>query len=520
MADRDVNFNDDYLDSNYVEVPCTKSVDGINFKTGIQDYNFSISKPNVWIPSKTFFRVGLKITGAAGGVPNNIEQLAFADGCGGSLWDNCYFRAGGQDVSSVTQYAPQSYMAKSRTRTPGAWLHSIGAQATMLEPDFQKRVNYTSADISPTFDASGSFVNLGLVLAVSVNNNVALSQANYEGVTVTLETNGDVSTPAGAPGTEGDLTKLKVGDTLTVLNIDYRVTVAATAAIGTDMKVTPAPAAQVLAVVDAFGITRHTPTEGKNQINVMVQPPLGIFDWEGELGAGDYRFQLNPNSDFEKAIVETLQPNAVIPGSYNVEVTNVRLYIATAKKNIGDKTEILDLMECQVQSKPSTGAGTNLLQFTVPPSTQMISVFTQSVSANTNPRLTPTSFKTKDNSQNNLQAVQITYNNTSKPSTKWSSKFTTTINELQHRYVESLNETGMYLNPAGAESFEDYMKRGPLVTYSFARDRESQATQVQLQMDYTALENDARIFIVAHYRRSTKITTSNGLVVAVESMMK
>ena len=313
---------------------------------------------------------------------------------------------------------------------------------------------------------------------------------------------------------------MNIGDKLTLLDIEYTVITLATTAIGTGMTVSPAPVANIALAIGAFGTTRNNPTEGRNQIYVMVQPPLGIFDYDGELGAGDYRFQMNPNSDFEKSVVETLQPNAATPANYKVEVTNVRLYIATAKKSIENKEEILDLMEIQTQSKPASASGSSLLQFTVPPSTQMISVFTQSASANTNPRLCPTSFKTKDGSQSNLTNVQITYNNTSKPSTRWSSDFSTTTNELQHRYVESLNETGMYQSPSGAESFADYMKRGPIVSYSFARDRESQATQVQLQMDYSSLEADARIFICAHYRRSTKIVTNNGQVVSVQSLMQ
>jgi hypothetical protein len=519
----DTDFSADYLDSNYTEITATKGVSGDQFVQGVQDFDFSIGYPSQWTPSKTFFRVGMKITGAGGvNVPDINEQLAFADGCAGALYSNCYFRAGNQDVSSLTQYPAQSYMAKHRTRDTAGWLNSIGAQATMLEPDFQKRVNYTTEEIDDTYDAGGTYVSLHL----EEGQTLTQQQTNFDALRISISTAAVVTANANT-----DLRKLGLNDTLRIDNFDYTILTVTADADGADGLMTVArqgtvPAA-IVAVTTQFGngIKRNTVTEGRNEIFCMFQPCLGIFDYPESLSAGDFKFQMNPNANFKKAIIETLQPNAAVTTDYNVEITSVRLYIATSKAEKLDKVETLHLMELQTQSKVSSGSGpgagsSDVLQFSVPPSTQMISVFVQSANAGSNPNAPPTNFKCKDGSQSNLTNVQITYNNTSKPATRWDSAFTGTINQLQHRYVESLNETGLYQDPSGAESFKQYMKRGPIVTYSFNRDRESQATQVQLQMDYSSLEAGSRIFLVAHYRRSTKITTSNGLIVSVESIAK
>ena len=39
---------------NYREVSCQKAVRDEEFVRGVQDFNFSLGAPNVWIPRKSF----------------------------------------------------------------------------------------------------------------------------------------------------------------------------------------------------------------------------------------------------------------------------------------------------------------------------------------------------------------------------------------------------------------------------------------------------------------------------------
>jgi len=88
-----------------------------------------------------------------------------------------------------------------------------------------------------------------------------------------------------------------------------------------------------------------------------------------------------------------------------------------------------------------------------------------------------------------LESLQITYANTTKPSTRWSSSFSKvqngaagnpSINEMQQRYNDSLQESGLLMSSGGAETFKDYLARGPYYHYSFTRDSEDKSTQVQI----------------------------------------
>ena len=494
-------------ESNYTEVTCSKSTSGNEFARGIQDFVFSIGAPNVFIPSKSYFRVELKIEGVGGAaIPSATEQIALADNATASLYDNVYFRAGGQDVSSVTQFAPQSSMVKHRTTTPGAWLKSVGRKALLQEPDFQKRIAYTSSNNTHSTLLTGAkFINLG-------------SDGHYDDGSIT------VSGAGGHVGTNTSLNRLAVGDAIVVAGIEYVITVAATNAAGANLATFPVLAAGVYTTsIQYTGLGKFDTadnTEEKNTIFAIFQPPVGIFQHPHAMGSADYRFSLNPNSDFETSMVQTARSLGLSPTNFKLTINGVRLYIATAKLSIPDTIDTLDLMEIQCQNKTADSTN-NVLQFTVPPSTEMLHFFVQSSDSGKNTKVPPTSFITKDGSQNNLTNIQVTYANTTKPSTRFASRYNAAggINELQQRYIESLHETGMYNCVGGCESFKEFLQRGVMISYQFHRDKANLSTQVQLQMDFSSIEANAKVFLAATYRKSTKITTKGGIVVNVESLM-
>ena len=109
-----------------------RDVKGGSFTQGVIDFDFSVGSNTVFIPSKSYFRIGVKIGdgGANGGVaPTQAAQLAFANFCPGNLFDNCFFYAGGQNVSSYINYGPQAHALAYRLRKSGAWMNSIGKDA-------------------------------------------------------------------------------------------------------------------------------------------------------------------------------------------------------------------------------------------------------------------------------------------------------------------------------------------------------------------------------------------------------
>jgi len=191
-------------------------------------------------------------------------------------------------------------------------------------------------------------------------------------------------------------------------------------------------------------------------------------------------------------------------------------------------------MESMVQSKPLQSMEQQF-EFTVPSSTRALTFFLQSNKSGSNPRYPSSMFKCPVDptrlvdSDLLLESLQITYANTTKPSTRWSSSFSKvqngaagnpSINEMQQRYNDSLQESGLLMSSGGAETFKDYLARGPYYHYSFTRDSEDKSTQVQIsaKVSFDPAAVPSNLFIVAWYSRGVEITTTNGQIQEVRAL--
>ena len=105
-----------------------------------------------------------------------------------------------------------------------------------------------------------------------------------------------------------------------------------------------------------------------------------------------------------------------------------------------------------------------------------------------------------------------------KPSTRWDSEFKDNVNRFQQRYIDDLTECRLIESDGGAESFGEWLQRGPYYFYSFNRDREDKSTQVQLSAQFTSIEADSQLFLVAMYSRVTEISVDDGQVQSVRSL--
>ena len=100
----------------------------------------------------------------------------------------------------------------------------------------------------------------------------------------------------------------------------------------------------------------------------IYQPPLGIMEHSKPMGAGQYRFQFNPASNYATACV---QSNAAAT-PFRFTVDSMELYVCEEKMDISPTgTDVLHLLEHQVQSKKMDNPS---LDFTVPPSTKAITI--------------------------------------------------------------------------------------------------------------------------------------------------
>ena len=145
----------------YREIIASRTITPDTFSQGVIDFNFQTGNPTAWLPSKSYFRISMEIRGDEGKAqPDVVESLAFADNAVSCLFNNIYFRAGGQDVSSIVNYVPQAAQSKMRLQKTGAWLNSIGKDAYMLESSFAKRLSNVSSTPIPTVNDDYERVSL------------------------------------------------------------------------------------------------------------------------------------------------------------------------------------------------------------------------------------------------------------------------------------------------------------------------------------------------------------------------
>jgi hypothetical protein len=154
----------------------------------------------------------------------------------------------------------------------------------------------------------------------------------------------------------------------------------------------------------------------------------------------------------------------------------------------------------------------------------------QAGTAGSSPLTPPSKFTVLNGSDLNLQPLQLTYSNQTRPMTRWNSAFA--VNNpvgrntayLQQFYYQSLIERRSEDSVGGAPSFNEWLTRGPLYSFAFSRDATDRSTDVQLNIAYNdvapgvAFDTTSKLFLVSEYDRCVEISTSNGMVTAVRSL--
>jgi hypothetical protein len=62
------------MERTYRQITCKRTVTGDQFTRGVIDVDFSIGGKTTWIPSKSYFRVGVAISGATAGESPTITE--------------------------------------------------------------------------------------------------------------------------------------------------------------------------------------------------------------------------------------------------------------------------------------------------------------------------------------------------------------------------------------------------------------------------------------------------------------
>lgn len=639
-----------YLELNWREVTCQRSVVGSNFPLGIQDFDFSVSgSTNAWIPAYSYFRVEANLQIVLGDgttrAPTLADRTAFALSAPHGLYSNCYFRCGGQDVSSMTSFITQSGALRERIGKSGAWISNVGRNVAYSDPNFTRRCHSISLDgyynedglqdltvpnflncdsnISNTLpnsddlfrrtqngniaqpidikDSAGASINLATAkVALAVANYtydrttpIAVGGSTYYSATfsggVSLNKTGLIAGDQIAVSFVGSSNVVTVGN-IAIFNVvevlDDLTAIVAYGLVGINL----ANIAATSFTAYRPGIQTNTIAKqnvpnrrcGKNRIFMNFQPSLGIFDLHQGIGSGAFKFQLNPNVNYQTSCVETVGTCVPVPDSasgyfagaytvvplkpaiagnvtagiaakavagYQLNIENVLLYIATIKQPMPMSGILpLSLMETQIMQKTMSSVAansSNQLDFTVPPSTLAITVWVQAPTVGTNSAIPPSKFKVAQGTNTpdeNLQSIQVTYGSSTKPSTLYQSGYNInsgnvyslqwngnalsqvsysplTSSEMQQRWIQSQQNAGKLGNDGGTENYLNYLDMGPYYHFDFSRDKADSSSYVNVQIQYNeALPAGTNLYICAWYSRQVEIAFESGVVTSVVSV--
>ncbi len=343
----------------------------------------------------------------------------------------------------------------------------------------------------------------------------------------TLFSTGMPNLTTGAP-TGGSV---QVGDILVVRGVHYPISVAPVGASETAFTVANPPSVAIAATSNWFIIRKDVmrAPQANNTVYATWRPPSGIFDYDGILGCGNYTFHLYPNGRYLTSAVETRNPtaSASIDGKtndYSLIVNSITFFAYIEKTSIPASIQDLPMMEYQVIPKPWEST----VQFSVSPQTTALTFFVQDITAGANPRVPQSMFKVLDNSDLKLASIQVSFAGTSKPATEIKSNFYNGIDQMQQYYRDTYSQSGL-LQSDGAETYYDYLQRGPIYHYTFAKDENNLATEVSVTTNFTGLSDGpgsgaiggtgkALLYCVAHFKKTIRIETSEGSVKRVSTV--
>lgn len=523
-------------DYQWQEVTCQRAVGGDNFVRGVMEFPWSVGPPTAWCPGLSYFKAEVEILADAGVAPAIHHGIALAEGAMNNAFVQANFYAGNVSASSIVSLLPVAAQAKVRTNAQGAWQETIGKGAWGYNPSLAERI----ADVSTSSAVPGGVGTVGLsglddgreVIYRPLDPAAPYVANAYAAATMVVTTAAGVSTATTIPPML--FTAADVGATLVVQGIHYTVTstAGATAVVSTG-------AASPGTTNDWYMIKRevHRSTQTRNRVQVCFQPPIGIMDYKGLLGAGNYRFQLSPNVNFQQSAVETNNPDpAFVPGNvvntYKFNVLDVRLYVATVKMRIPDETQTIHLKEYQVMSR-TMNSKQQVLNFAVPSSTVSLHVMLQDQTAGTSAYSPPSRFTVANGSDLNLERIQLSYSGTTKPSTPWLTQFSYDGAQSRTAFLQQFYEQNLIenrLDSHSAETFDAFLMRGPLYSFRYDRDAEDRSTEVQLQIAYRdpvegsapgtpgAFAANPQLVLIAVYDRTVQITHEGGLITAVRAL--
>ena len=318
----------------------------------------------------------------------------------------------------------------------------------------------------------------------------------------------------------------------------------------------------ILSIKSVGGSDYSQPDPRSNMINnvIMYQPPLSFFDIsDPDIFFGDMEIQMTPNPNFATACIESCAggyySTDVKHGvDYAFGIKSVRLYLARARLLVTPPTRAtFTTRDFQVSNKQLTG-GSSVINFNIPPSTQMIVCWIQDGASGTHSRLPMTRFKTRQDTgagglarlnrygpwahtyDERLTQLQLNFAGTTKPLTSFQrgsgagSVSDPTVNNMLQRWMMSSQNDSDRQKP---EKYTDWLNNGGYYLFDFSRSADNSGTHLTAYITYdgnlptdgnsltSTTPSNVNFYVCSIYDRDVAITYSEyGNIVSANTQMR
>ena len=570
--------NEGTANAHYRQITATKDVTGQSFFQGAQQFRFETSGNTWFIPSMSYFRFRCQLlqTRRANERPHPVlsgQDIAPNMGLAANLFKSVEVRLNGHTLERITERLPQIDALKTRMRNTGSWLDQVGKTTNFWEPDFYKRREQVCVDgylpspsSEPVYGPWLTQVEAGFDIQHRLRYDRNTQVVEFDGADnvnhVLNIQHGPNALRMGDRLRHGELVLkiLQIQDPTHALvecvragpngNVDVQEDVEAKEEEEEEEEEDEEDEVRRGArgwFVQKLSSANNNTARGQSDFEIIWRPPLGFFDVEHAIPpGGEWMIEFNPENalDASKNVVESLLedlPLALIggqPNSFNFAVGEFFFYAYTLESDRFDHGDwFLDLQHtrCQLQNIPNNAMSLTQKTFDVPGKTSALTLAFQDQGPTSDTRYSQSKFKirpaphdrerssTVEGQDLMLERFFIQYGNEQKPVPDFDGMYTKSLadstqrtnNHLVHRYVDSLMQANLFHTDGGAESFDDWIRRGPYYHFRWPKDAMETSTRVTVNFKFGAafaegLEHQVMLF--SQWRTAYKITHRNGRI--------
>lgn len=565
-----VSANQGTANARYQQITATRNV-GINSfgSGGTIQYRWETGGNTWFVPDKSYFRIRCTISQVRVNAGPALPPLCSLDtlvanggiaasgnvapnmGLAANLFKTVEVLQNGKTIERVGERLAQIDALKTRMCKSKAWMDSIGQATNFWGYDFEKRRNEVCVDGYSADEKTYQTQYLGLDLT-------KLEAGFGAGTTITMIGGENLITFSTDDIAFGKMA-LRPGDVIRAVagGDGYRVQRIVSATTCTVEPLHDADdngfAGDEFTIQKLANATRNDAT-GKNSFEIIWQPPLGFFDLAHAIPPGGvWTVEFDPENvtQFKQNALQSLNvglrlvpPGGVqannLAGDVDFSVDQMYLYLYTVDASRFDNgAYFLDIQNVRCQQENMNTVSTALVQknFDVSGKTNALTLAFQDQAAGTSTQFSRSLFKIRPGanaaaggvgSQRGqdllLNRFYISYNHLQKPSPDFDGQYTQAegdslvneFNQLTQRYADTMMQAGAYHTEGGAESFQEWINRGPYYHFLWPKDAVENNTRVNINFQFSQAFGPANanhtVLLFNWWRTAYHIVHVNGRV--------